>query len=58
VVHVGRVDGGDDVAVVLELVKVALGRGDGVVERVDERGVVGAEGQLVDVMREVETCAR
>ena len=50
------VDGGDDGEVVLELVEVVFGGGDGVVEGVDEGGVVGAEGELLDVVREVEAC--
>jgi hypothetical protein len=55
-VDVGRVDGGDDVAVVLELVEVAFGARDGVVEGVYERRIVRAEGQLVDVVREIKAC--
>lgn len=48
------VDGGNDGEVVLELVEVFFGGGDGVVEGVDEGGVVGAEGELLDVVGEVE----
>lgn len=48
------VDGGDDGEVVLEFVEVVFGGGDGVVEGVDEGGVVGAEGELLDVVGEVE----
>lgn len=48
------VDGGYDGEVVLELVEVVFGGGDGVVEGVDQGGVVGAEGELLDVVGEVE----
>lgn len=51
---VGGVDGGNDGEVVLEFVEVAVGGGEGVVERVGEGGVEGAEGELVDVVAEVE----
>lgn len=51
---VGGVDGGDDGEVVLEFVEVAVGGGEGVVEGVGEGGVEGAEGELVDVVAEVE----
>jgi len=51
---VGRVDGRDDGEVVLEFVEVVGRRGDGVVEGVGEGGVEGAEGELVDVVGEVE----
>ncbi len=46
----------DDGEIVLEFVEV-IGRGGGcVVERVEEVGVVGTEGQLGDYVREVEIC--
>ena len=48
------IDGRHDRQVVLELVKVVGGCGDGVVERVEEGGVVRAEGELVDLVGEVE----
>jgi hypothetical protein len=38
----------------LELVKVVRGCGDGVVERVEEGGVQGAKGELVDLVGEIE----
>lgn len=50
------VDCGDDGEVVLEFIEVVFGCGDGVVEGVDEGGVVGAEGELLDVVGEVEGC--
>jgi hypothetical protein len=50
------VDGRDDGEVVLEFVEVVCGGGEGVVERVLERRVVGAEGELIDVVGEVECC--
>lgn len=46
----GRYDGD----VVLELVEVILGNVDGAVERVDERGIVRAEGQFRDDVRKIE----
>lgn len=51
------VDGRDEGEVVLVLVEVG-GRGcrGGVVERVRQRGEEGAEGEFVDVVREVECC--
>ena len=55
---VGGVDGGDDGEVVLEFVEVIGGGGDGVVERVGQGGVEGAEGKLVDVVGEVERCCK
>lgn len=48
------VDGGHDGEVVLEFVEVVFGRGDGIVEGVDEGGVVGTEGHFLDVVREIE----
>jgi hypothetical protein len=48
------VDGRDDGKVVLEFVEVVFGGRDGVVEGVDEFGVVRAEGQLLDLVGEVE----
>jgi hypothetical protein len=48
------VDGRHDGEVVLEFVEVLVRGGDGVVERVGERRVVGAEGELVYLVREVE----
>lgn len=50
------VDGGDDGAVVLEFVEVFGGGGVGFVEGVEEGGVEGAEGELVDGVGEVECC--
>lgn len=53
------VNGGDDGEVVLEFVEVVVGGGcygDGVVEGVDEGGVVGAKGELADDVGEVEGC--
>ena len=50
------VDGGHDGEVVLELVEVIFGGGNGIVEGVDEGGVVRAEGELLDVVGEVEAC--
>lgn len=52
--RVGGVDGGDDREVVLEFVEVLLRRGEGVVERVGEGGIEGAERELVDLVGEVE----
>jgi hypothetical protein len=43
VVYVGGVNGGNDAAVVLKLEKVVVCFGDGVVEGVDERGIVWSE---------------
>ena len=48
------VDGRDDGEVVLVFVEVVWGAGDGVVEGIFERGVVGAEGELGDLVGEVE----
>ena len=48
------VDGWHDGHEVLELVEGDGGRVDGAVERVLERGEVGAEGELRDDVREVE----
>lgn len=42
------VDGGHDGEVVLVFEEVVRRPGDGVVERVDQVGVVGAEGEFVD----------
>jgi hypothetical protein len=50
------VDGGHDGEVVLVFVEVVRGCGEGVVEGVLERGVVGAEAEFVDVVGEVECC--
>jgi hypothetical protein len=52
------VDGGHDGEVVLEFVEVVWGCGDGVVERVLQVGVVGAEAEFVDVVGEVECCTQ
>ena len=51
---VGRVHGGHDGEVVLEFHEVLAGGGEGVVERVFEGGDEGAEGEFVDLVREVE----
>lgn len=51
------IDGGHDGHEVLELVEVALGRVDRRVEGVDEGRIEGAEGEFVDDMGEVESCA-
>lgn len=51
---VGGVDGRDHAEVVLVFVEVVGGCGAGVVERVQEGGVEGAEGEFVDLVREVE----
>ena len=48
------VDGRHDGEVVLEFVEVLVRGGDGVVERVGQRRVVGTEGELVYLVREVE----
>lgn len=48
------VDGGDDGEEVLELVVVGFGGGDGLVEGVVEGGIVRAEGEFGDHVREVE----
>jgi hypothetical protein len=50
------VDGGYDGEVVLKFVEVVFGCSDGVVEGVDEGGVVRAEGQFLDVVGKVEAC--
>lgn len=50
------VDGGDDRDEVLVFVVVVFGRGDGLVERVQEGWVVRAEGQFGDHVGEVECC--
>ena len=52
----GGVDGGHDGEVVLVFVEVHVDGGDGVVERVGQGGVEGAEGEFVDVVGEVEGC--
>lgn len=52
------VDGGDDGEVVLEFVEMvgrSGGNGDGVVERVEERGVIWAKGHFADDVGEVES---
>lgn len=54
--HVGRIDGWDDVAIVLELVEVRIGCCDSIVERVDQRRVIWAEREFIDVVGEVELC--
>lgn len=50
------IDGGYDGQVILILEEVLGSGGDRVVERVDKGGVVRAEGELVDLVREVESC--
>ena len=50
------VDGGDDGEVVLEAVEVVRRPGEGTVERVEQGGVEGPEGEFVDEVREVEGC--
>lgn len=50
------VDGGDDGKEVLVFVVVGFGGGDGLVERVEDCGVVRAEGKFGDHVREVEGC--
>ena len=50
------VDGGDDGEVVLEAVEVVRRPGEGAVERVEQGGVEGPEGEFVDEVREVEGC--
>ena len=47
-------DGGHDRQKILVFVEVERCGGGGFVERVEEVGVVWAEGELVDVVREVE----
>lgn len=50
------VDGRDDADEVLEFVEVRGGEVDGSVERVDETGQKGAEGEFGDYVGEVECC--
>lgn len=52
------VDGGDDRHKVLELVEVGGGDVDGAVEGILKGGVEAAKGELVDDVREVESCGR
>ena len=53
-----RVDCGHDGEIVLEFEEVRWGGGNGRVERVDKRGIVGTEGELVDLVGEVECWMR
>ena len=55
---VGRVDGRDDGEVVLVFLEVGVGGGEGVVEGVGEGRVEGPEGELIDVVGEVEYYTR
>lgn len=48
------IDGWDDREEVLEFVVVGFAGGDGFIERVEDRGVVRAEGEFGDHVREVE----
>lgn len=50
------VNGGDDGEEVLVFVEVVGGCHVGSVEGLDDGGEVGAEGELVDVVGEVEDC--
>lgn len=50
------VNGGDHGEEVLVLVVIVFGQRDGLVEWVEESGIVRAEGELGDHMREIERC--
>ncbi len=50
------IDCGDDGEVILEFVEVGWGGTAGVVEGVEKLRVEGAEGELIDVVGEVEGC--